>query len=201
MSIDKITSPAKPSITNTKINEMIDAVNGFSTSFSTDDLFAPIIKGEDIITLTSDPTNSAGILVITPDAFTYKDGNQDIHNIGFKDDIYYAAGETFTVSGVYCQVPACVTSGQTTLQFNIPLPKRIPSGVTPRITSLDMTGRSGNGGYIISNYTLSDADSVAASYVYGNTIWVTVTSSTKYKSIANNTALVLSLSNMTIEFS
>lgn len=201
MSIDKITSPAKPSITNTKINEIIDAHNGYETSFSTDDLTAPVIKGDDIVTLTSDPTNGTGVVVITPNAFTYKDSNSNVKDVGFKDDIYYKAGDTFTASGVYCQVPACVTSGQTTLQFNIPLPKQIPSTLTPRITSLGMTGRSGNGGYIISNYTLSDADSVAASHVHGNTIWTTVTSSTKYQSITNNTALVLVLSDVTIEFS
>ena len=117
------------------------------------------------------------------------------------DEIYYKAGDTFTVSDYYCQVAASVTSSKTTLQFNIPLPKQNPSDVTPRITSLDMTGRSGSGGYIISNYTLSDADSVSLSYINGNTIWVIVHSSTKYQSITNNTGLVLALRNVTIEFS
>lgn len=117
------------------------------------------------------------------------------------DELYYAAGETFAVSNYYCQVAACVTSSKTTLQFNIPLPKQIPSGVTPRITSLDMTGRSGSSGVIISNYKLSDADSVSIYYINGNTIWVAVTSSKKYQSITNNTGLILALKDVTIEFS
>lgn len=200
MTIDKITNPSKASVTNNKINEIIDANNGYATSFTTDELNASVIKGDSIITMTSDTTNNQGVIVVTPSAFTYKGSDNTVRDVNFKDDAYYKAGDTFSISGYYAQVAGCVTSTHTTLQFNIPFPKKIPSNLTVTLNSLTVSARSGSGGYIVAGKTLTDFDSAAVLYQNDSDVWIMLTS-TSLLGTVNNLACSVALSNIDISFS
>lgn len=186
MSIIRINSPISGKEMGQRFDQVINVINGYGSSFSTDELTAPVINGQDIITLTSDTTNSTGVVVITPNAFTYKDSNSNVKNVGFKEDIYDDIDDTHTLSfGGYGHL----TSGGTALYTFIPLPYKIPTGATVDISSFSCTVRGAGGSVVISS--LSDVTSIVATIrSEGAVLQLVLNSSTKFTSYTNNNAYV-----------
>lgn len=184
MSIARINSPISGKEMGQRFDQVINVINGYATSFSTDELFAPIIKGQDIITLTSDPTNSAGILVIAPDTFTYKDGNQDIHKIGYKDDIYYEIGDSIT--GYEIGAWGHLTSSKQSMYLSVPLNKKIPDNATIDITSLTAQIRGAGGTISVSSLSALDSLAINEDYTHGSIALVYMRSSSLFTAGTNN---------------
>lgn len=112
-----------------------------------------------------------------------------------ENDLYYKAGDTFSVrwkSGGF------LTAASTEIQFSIPLPKRIPSGVTPTITSGKIWVRLPSGGYLLNNEDIT-LDNTIVLGAYSNILDVILRHSSAYQT-TNNIPLAIQVVDLKIDF-
>ena len=96
----------------------------------------------------------------------------------------YKSGDTIQFGAAI--FAGILTSGATSIQFSIPLPKEIPSGLTATVTG-NAGVRKVTGGYLI-NGDITAAGTVTARISGTNTVTVSITASTAF-SETNNTPL------------
>ena len=112
-----------------------------------------------------------------------------------EDDLYYKAGDSATI---YWKSGGFLTSTATEIQFSIPLPKRIPSGVTPTITSGKIYVRLPSGGYLLNNVDIT-LDNTITLKSYGNILDVILRHSSAYQT-TNNIPLAIQVADLKIDF-
>ena len=112
-----------------------------------------------------------------------------------ENDLYYKAGDTFTFGW---KGGGFLTTSATEIQFSIPLPKRVPSGVTPSITSGKIYIRLPNGGYLLNNVDIT-LDNTIVLKTYGNILDVILGHSSAYQT-TNNIPLAIQVADLKIDF-
>lgn len=112
-----------------------------------------------------------------------------------ENDLYYKAGDSATI---YWKSGGFLTSAATEIQFSIPLPKRIPSGVTPTITSGKINVRLPSGGYLLNNVDITLDNNITLKR-YGNILDVILRHSSAYQT-TNNIPLAIQVADLKIDF-
>lgn len=112
-----------------------------------------------------------------------------------ENDLYYKAGDTFTFEW---KGGGFLTTSATEIQFSIPLPKRVPRGVTPSITSGKIYVRLPSGGYLLNNVDIT-IDNTITLKSYGNILDVILGHSSAYQT-TNNIPLAIQVADLKINF-
>jgi len=112
-----------------------------------------------------------------------------------ENDLYYKAGDSATINW---KSGGFLTSAATEIQFSIPLPKRIPSGVTPTITSGKIYVRLPSGGYLLNNVDIT-LDNTITLKSYVNILDVILKHSSAYQT-TNNIPLAIQVADLKINF-
>lgn len=113
-----------------------------------------------------------------------------------ENDLFYKAGDSVTLNWTGGGI---LTTAATEIQFSIPLPKRIKSGVVPTISAGALYVRRPTGGYILQNVPILENNTVNL-IVTENLVRILLVHNTTY-SETNNIPVGIQVNGLKIDFS
>lgn len=130
----------------------------------------------------------------------------DWHELVRAEDVRYKAGDTFTVADVSAAIPGYITTSGKAIHLSVPVDKSMANISSVSVTALKGYIRHAGGGYVdASGATNIDwkgsSYTVAADKASPNLVHISITKTTAFTNVTNNTPVVYQPSALTLSFS
>lgn len=132
------------------------------------------------------------------------DGKQINTTYAKLTDVYFSAGNTYSVSSSIVTYAGYITNGSKTIRFTIPLPRRLNKVSSATVNTLNLTIRKGTAGYIKDgeNDYLNDSNkaSISCTFKGDNLLTIEIVGTAAWANAVNNTTISVAPINLKVTF-